>query len=181
MKRKIILNLATSLDGYICDENGGFDWIVGDGDKSHDTKKQFNFEEFTNTIDTIVMGKTAFEDSVKKTMESFSDKTIYVVSNELIKTKYENIKIISGDIVSQIQKIQKQKGKHIWIYGGAVMADYFIKANVIDEYIIGIIPKVIGKGRKLFLENNPKINLHLIENTVQEGVVILKYEKLQIK
>ncbi|MFK7780014.1 MAG: dihydrofolate reductase family protein, partial [Candidatus Gracilibacteria bacterium] len=41
--RKIILNLAISLDGYICTNDGKFDWIQGDGNKSNDTKKQFDF------------------------------------------------------------------------------------------------------------------------------------------
>ena len=39
----MFLNLAISLDGFIADEDGGFDWIKGDGDKSHDTKHTFDF------------------------------------------------------------------------------------------------------------------------------------------
>jgi dihydrofolate reductase len=59
-KRKIILNLAISLDGYISREDGSFDWIVRDSDKSHDTKNQFNFEIFFDSIDIVVMGRKAY-------------------------------------------------------------------------------------------------------------------------
>lgn len=38
MNRKIVLNLAISLDGYIASEDGGYDWIVGDGSDKLDTK-----------------------------------------------------------------------------------------------------------------------------------------------
>jgi hypothetical protein len=40
---KVILNLAISFDGMIDDENKKFDWIHGDGDKNHDTKKHLDF------------------------------------------------------------------------------------------------------------------------------------------
>ena len=52
-----------------------------------------------------------------------------------------------------------------------------LKKNVIDEYLIGVIPIILGKGRPLFLGDNPKINLHLEELTSQEGIVVLKYSK----
>lgn len=44
MKRKIIINLAISLDGFIADVDSGFDWIKGDGDSSHDTKKNLIYQ-----------------------------------------------------------------------------------------------------------------------------------------
>jgi dihydrofolate reductase len=177
MTRKIILNLAISLDGYIADVNGGFAWIKGDGNKTNDTKKQFNFEEFVKDVDIIVMGKIAYEDCPKETLESFNSKQIYVASHKKFKTKQNNVKFISGDIVTPILNLAKEEGKNIWLYGGAGLTDPFIKADVIDEYIIGIIPIILGKGRPLFLKDNPTIDLNLEESTIQEGIVILKYSK----
>lgn len=57
------------------------------------------------------------------------------------------------------------------------MIDSFVKADIIDEYIIGIIPIILGKGRKLFLENNPKIDLNLQEYSVEDGIIVMKYSK----
>ena len=53
------------------------------------------------------------------------------------------------------------------------MVDHFLKADIIDEYIIGIIPTILGKGRPLFLGNNPKIDLSLQYYTVEDGIVIM--------
>ena len=50
MNNKIILNLAISLDGFIADSKGGFSWIKGDGDKIHDTKEQFDFQKFIDSV-----------------------------------------------------------------------------------------------------------------------------------
>lgn len=177
MARKIVLNLAISLDGFIADENGGFNWIKGDGDSSHDTEKKFNFSEFVDSIDILVMGRKAYEDCPLETLKGFSSKTIYVATSNKVKSEYDNVKFISGNICDQILKLKEKKEKDIWIWGGGVLADNFIKANVIDEYIIGIVPIILGKGIPLFLENNPSVKLHLYESTVQEGIVILKYDK----
>ncbi len=60
--RKKLLNLAMSLDGDIVDEEGGYVWIVGDGDKHLDTDANFDFPAFIESIDTVVMGRKAYED-----------------------------------------------------------------------------------------------------------------------
>lgn len=170
--RKIILNLAMSLDWYICSENWGFDWIQGDGDKSNDTKIQFNYLEFLESIDTIVMWKKAYLDCG---IDTFESKKIYVASSKEIDIKDKNVKIIHWDICKQIVKLKEEEWKNIWLFWGAGLTDSFIKNNVIDEYIIWIIPTVLWKGRRLFLENNPEIKLQLNESTTQEWIVILKY------
>lgn len=173
MSKKIILNLAISIDGYIASEDGGFDWIVGDGDKSLDTEKKWDFNDFLDTIDIVVMGKNCYDQNFHK---DFKNKKVYVATSKNLKV-YENIHFIKGDIVKIIEKERQTTEKNIFLFGGGKVVDPFIKADIIDEYVIGIIPTILGKGRKLFLENNPKIDLHLDEYITDEGVVILRYSK----
>jgi len=176
-KRKIVLNLAISLDGYIADLDGGFDWIKGDGNKSTDTEKQFDFQSFLGGIDVIVMGRRAYEDTPAESIAGYGSKKIYVASHEALDLKGDNIEFIEGNILSQILKLKEREGKDIWLFGGAVLTDYFIKADVVNEYIIGVIPIILGSGKPLFLEDNPTIKLQLDESTSQEGIVILRYSK----
>ncbi|MEG0152041.1 MAG: dihydrofolate reductase family protein [Cellulosilyticaceae bacterium] len=56
-------------------------------------------------------------------------------------------------------------------------SEIFIKEDAIDEYIIGIIPVILGKGRPLFIGDNQAIKLQLKEYSVSEGITILKYIK----
>jgi len=174
--RKIILNLAISLDGFIADENGGFDWIKGDGDSRINTKNIFDFAEFVNSIDIIVMGSKAYEDCPKETLDFFSNKKIIVATTRNLQGN-ENVEFFNGDISKKVLALQKKDGKDIWLYGGAGLTDPFIKADVVDEYIIGVIPIVLGSGRPLFLGNNPTIELHLDEYFIIDGITILKYSK----
>lgn len=173
MKRKIILNLAISIDGYIASEDGGFDWIVGDGDNSLNSENKFDFNEFLSEIDTVVMGKKCYDQNFHN---DYKNKKVYVATTKELED-YENVHFINGDICNVIEEERKKEGKNIFLFGGGKLVDNFIKANIIDEYIIGIIPTILGKGRPLFLDNNPKIDLHLDEYILDNGIVILRYSK----
>lgn len=172
MSGKIILNLAMSLDGYIADNDGGFQWIVGHGDKALDTEKQFEFEEFLKSIDIVVMGKKCYDQGFH---QEYKSKKVYVATSADLKN-VENINFINGDIVSKLQE-EKAQGKNIYLFGGGLVIDHFIKADAIDEYIVGIIPTILGGGRPLFLQNNPEIKLNLDEYSIADGIVVMKYSK----
>ncbi|MDV4150683.1 dihydrofolate reductase family protein [Clostridium sp. AL.422] len=172
MKGKIILNLAISLDGYIADENGGYEWIVGDGNSTLNTEEKNEFDKFLEEIDVVVMGRNCYDQGFHK---DFKEKDVYIATSQEMEN-YDNYNFISGDICKTISEL-RNKGKNIFLFGGGIMIDSFIKNDIIDEYIIGIIPTILGKGRKLFLEDNPKIDLSLKSYIVEDGIVIMKYSK----
>ncbi|MGL6108417.1 dihydrofolate reductase family protein [Romboutsia sp.] len=176
MKGKIILNLAISLDGYIADENGGFDWIVGDGNSTLNTENKWDYAKFLEDIDVVVMGKNCYNQGFHK---DFKEKEVYIATSKEI-DNYENYNFINDNIVKTISDL-REEGKNVFLFGGGVLIDSFVKADIIDEYVIGMIPTILGKGRKLFLENNPKIDLSLQYYGVEDGVVIMKYSKRNIK
>ncbi|MEN2257024.1 dihydrofolate reductase family protein [Paraclostridium benzoelyticum] len=113
MSRKIILNLAISIDGYIASEDGGFDWIVGDGDKSLDTEKKWDFNGFLDTIDVVVMGKNCYDQNFHK---DFKNKKVYIATSKDLKD-YENIYFIKGDIVKTIEEEKQKNGENIFLFG----------------------------------------------------------------
>lgn len=172
MERKIILNLAISLDGFIASEDGTYEWIVGDGDHKLNTGKH-DFNKFLDGVDTVVMGKNCYDQNMHL---EYKNKKVYIATSQKLQDK-ENIHFINGDICKVILEEKKKAGKDIYLFGGGVLVDHFIKADIIDEYIIGIIPIILGKGRPLFLQNNPTVKLHLDEYLIEDGITILKYSK----
>jgi len=180
-KRKLILNLAMSIDWYISDKDWGFDWIVWDWDISYNTKKKFDFQEFVDSIDTIIMWRSAYNDCPNETLKEFKNKKILLATHTKLEKKSDNIEYIEWDIIKQVKKELKKTWKDIWLWWWAKIADIFVKEDIIDQYIIGIIPTILWKWRPLFLENNPRIKLHLIESSSQEWIVILKYDKKKDK
>lgn len=173
MGRKIILNLAMSIDGYIASEDGGYDWIIGDGDNKLDTKDKWDYTEFSKGIDIVVMGKKCYDQNFHN---DFKDKKVYVATSKEL-DDYDNIHFIKDDVCKFIEEEREKEGKDIFLFGGGSLVDNFIKKDIIDEYIIGIIPTILGKGRSLFLGNNPKIDLHLEQYNLENGIVILKYSR----
>jgi len=174
--RKIILNLAISLDGYICDEDGGFDWIVGHGVESDTDTSPFDFDMFLEGVDTLVMGSVSYKDVVLSGLTTFDSKNILVATHQNLE-KRDNASFIQGDICSQVQALKYKNGKDIWLFGGAGLTDAFIKENLVDEYIIAIIPTILGKGRRLFKGDYPKIDLQLNETDISDGITVLTYTR----
>ncbi|MGE5496527.1 MAG: dihydrofolate reductase family protein [Syntrophothermus sp.] len=164
--RKCVLYIAMSLDGYIADENGGIGWLIeqeGDGGDN-------GYSEFIKTIDTIIMGKTTYEQVLGFGEWLYKGKKCYVYSR---KEKGNNDKVEFTDQKPSdlIRSLKAQKGGDIWLEGGSLSADPFIKENLIDEFIIAIIPVILGKGIPLFLPDNPRIKLKL-EKTVNLGEIV---------
>ncbi len=173
---KIIMTLAMSLDGFIADENGGFDWIAGQGNGALDTEFKFDFGKFLEDIDLVIMGNNCYKEGHAK------DYTIDVwVATREEKADEGDIKFVGGDIVGAAES-EKAAGKNVYIFGGGVLADAFLKADAIDEYIIGVVPVILGKGRPLFLPdspmgNTPKIPLELTNYAIEDGIINLYYKK----
>lgn len=174
MRRKIVMTLAMSLDGYIASENGAYDWIVGDGKHELDTAYQWRFEQFLENVDLVVMGKNCYDQQMHK---DFQGKTVWVASHSALENE-PGLEFISGDIVQRVvQTASEVTGKDIYLFGGGKLMDAFIKADVIDSYIIGIIPVILGSGKPLFYSGNPMLRLTLDNYAISEGMTILHYSR----
>lgn len=180
--KKIILDLAITLDGFIEGPNGEIDWCILDDD--------MDFDGFLSTIDTIFYGRVSYdmwgnyrpdenagpeENNLWKAVHS---KNKYVFSSQ--KRENENAVFIDSDIAETVAEIKKQDGKDIWLYGGASLIKTFIDLNLIDVYRISVHPIALGKGKPLFEDLKDRLNLQLIKaNVFKSGVVQLIYEPLK--
>jgi dihydrofolate reductase len=172
MKRKLILNLAMSLDSFIADADGGYDWIKGDGSDALDTSPAWSHEEFLESVDLVVMGRACFD---QKQYEHVPNHQIWVATSKP-RSPMENIQFVDG-VVEAVKEELEKPGKDIYLWGGGVLIDAFLKTDLIYEYIVGIIPVILGKGRPLFLHDTPMIPLKLESYSFAEGIAILRYAR----
>jgi len=114
--RKVILNLAVSLDGFIEGPNGKFDWCFADQD--------YGLMNFMNRIDSIFIGCKSYELILQMGGNPYPDKLKYVFSRTL-KNVGGNTKLISQNIEEEVKNIIDQDGKDIWLYGGANLVTSF--------------------------------------------------------
>jgi len=180
--KKVILDLAVTLDGFIEGPNGEIDWCIMDED--------MDFDGFLSSIDTIFYGRVSYDSwgnyqpdenanpEEKKLWEAVHSKNKYVFSSQ--NREDEKATFINSDISEKVEEIKKQGGKNIWLYGGASLIKTFINSNLIDVYRISVHPIALGKGKPLFEDLKERLNLKLIQtNTFKSGVVQLIYEPVK--
>ena len=171
MARRLIMSLAMSLDGYIADADGGYDWIKGDGSRALDTPNKWDYEAFLEGIDAVVMGRACYDQGM---LGGFQGKTVFVATHQP-PPDFDNVRFITGDVCAVLREELARQGKDVFLFGGGKLADGFIRENMVDEYIIGIIPVILGGGRPLFYGGNAPLPLRLTEFMADEGTVILRY------
>lgn len=161
MSRKIVLFIATSLDGYIATEDDSLVWlfkVAGEGDNG--------YSEFFDTVDTIIMGRRTYDWIMKEESGNFpyKNKECYVFSKtEHIENESEEIvQFVNDDMGSFLSNLREKDGENIWIVGGGELLHSVIKDKFIDEFIITVAPVIIGKGIPLFKKSDVEIELELI-------------------
>lgn len=168
--RKIILQLAVSLDGYIEGPNGEFDWCFTDQD--------YGMSAFFKRIDTTFMGRKTYELALAMESEAppgFPKFKEYVFSNTIKKAK-EGVIVIKGNIKSKVEKIKKEKGKDIWLFGGAEIISLLINLQLVDELILAVHPVLLGAGKPLFKDISDITWLTLTDSKIYpNGLVFLTY------
>lgn len=180
--KKVILNLAVTLDGFIEGPNGEIDWCIMDDD--------MNFDAFVDSIDTVFYGRVSYDawgnfqpdtntsPAEKLMWEGIHSKNKFVFSSQ---SRQDNkATFITSDIANKVTEIKKQGGKDIWLYGGAKLITTFINLGLIDIYKISVHPVALGGGKPLFENLKERMGLKLIGTRVfKSGVVELTYKPEQ--
>lgn len=168
--RKIILNLAVSLDGYIEGPNGEYDWCFTDQD--------YGMSDFFKRIDAVFLGRKSYEMSlgVENADNSWMPPVAtYVFSNSLQSVKSDAI-LVSGDLKTAVGRIKSEPGKDIWLFGGAELTASLLRENLVDEFMLSIHPILLGSGKLLFGNLPNRVPLQLADTkTYDSGLVTLIY------
>jgi dihydrofolate reductase len=173
--RKIILALGISIDGYIARPDGAFDFLF--------MPKDFSMAEFFASIDTGIMGRKTYDVSKAQGEGSFGPKIKnYVLSRTLPPGERDGMIFVNTSPQALVQEIRQHEGKDIWLMGGGEVARDFLKADLVDELHIGVVPVLLGEGIPLFPAGFPQRNFELMENkSFSRGLISLKYRRLRGK
>jgi dihydrofolate reductase len=169
--RKIILQLAVSLDGFIEGPNGEFDWCFTDDD--------YGMTEFFKRIDAIFLGRKTYELTLTmggSAPPGFPALKEYVFSRSLDKVEGDRV-IVNGDLAKEVHKIKTEPGKDIWLFGGAKLTTSFINLGLVDEMALAVHPILLGSGKPLFQDIPGRIPLQLTNTQAYpSGLVMLSYK-----
>jgi dihydrofolate reductase len=181
--RKIILQVAISLDGYIEDANGAYDWC---SDPELNTGQDYGMTDFLSRIDTLFMGRKTF-DMMKDMPVNPDDPFVKSMAHikQYVFTANENVSsadeytVISKDTIEWIRDFKKTNGKDIWLFGGASFTTSLFEHALVDELILAVHPILLGDGKSFNQYQKGRIKLRLIDaEKYNTGLVMMKYNIL---
>jgi dihydrofolate reductase len=181
---RLIYSAIASLDGYIEDANGTFDWAAPD-DEVHAF-----VNDLERPVGTYLYGRRMYETMVfwerppqladeSPVTRDFAEiwqradkivysKTLPVVSSA--KTRIER----SFD-PEAVRQLKATAARDVTV-GGAELAGQAILAGLVDEYHLFLVPVVVGGGKRALPDANARTNLELLhERSFQNGTVYLHY------
>ena len=188
--RNLIFFMHTSLDGFVAGLKGEMNWIKVDDE-------MFDFvATMTDTADTALYGRVTYEimqsywpnagkepnaSKHDKEHSAWYNKVSKVVLSKTISEKgLDNTTVISGQLTDNINKIKKQDGKNILIFGSPRASQSLLNEGLIDEFWLFVNPIILGQGLPLFKDITGTTKLKLVESkTFACGVIALHFKKLQ--
>jgi dihydrofolate reductase len=162
-KRKIIALIASSADGFIARSDGSVDWLDRPAPKGH-----YGMAAFYKSIDTILWGRktydVALEFQKKGVPGSAFDPNVknYLFSRTSSLSPVSGVELVKEPVKSFATRLRRQKGKNIWMMGGAGLIASFLDAGEIDEFKIHVIPVFIGEGIPLIAPARRTVPLKLL-------------------
>lgn len=172
----IHLYIATTLDGYIARADGAIDWLTSIDENNTD----YGYASFYDSVDAIMMGSTTYELIRSFGPWPYEDKPAFVFTRRSLQSTLPNIYFVSGDPQQVISSTAFSQFKRVWLVGGSALVASFQKKNLIDEYLLTVLPVVLGHGLRLFSSPIAEQWLALKAcNQFAGGVLQLQYIRAQ--
>ncbi len=181
---KLIYSAITSLDGYVADEDGNFDWAAPD-EEVHTF-----INDLERPVGTYLYGRRMYEvmvfwetghtlaDEPPPFIQDFAeiwqaaDKIVYSKTLETVSSARTRIE---RDFDPQVVRQMKARAERDITVGGPDLAAQAIKAGLVDEWHLFLTPILVGGGKRS-LPNNVRLKLELLdERRFGNGVVHLRY------
>ena len=174
--RKISLFIAMSLDGYIAKPNDDLSFLKLVEKEGED----YGYAEFTSKIDTIIIGRKTYDYVLNEIGASHYDngqRDIYVITRTE-RPQVGRTTFYTGNITELVKQLKSENGKNIYCDGGAEVINELLKHNLIDEFIVSVIPVLLGNGTRLFKDGRPEQALEFITaKTFETGLAQLHYKR----
>jgi dihydrofolate reductase len=166
---KLILYIATSIDSYIARLDGSVDWFP--------TLEDNSYANFYDSVDALVMGSTTYEQVLGFGDWVYPDKFSCVLTSRNLSTERSDVLFVKGGTEEVIHDVHQKGYGRVWLVGGGKVVSLFMQQGLVDEYIITVIPIILGAGISLF-QSAPELKLDLIGmQSFSSGLVELHYKK----
>jgi dihydrofolate reductase len=173
MATKTSYYVASSVDGFIADSEGGGDWL----NPFMVTGEDYGYAEFFASVDAMIMGRGTFEKAKSFGDWPYRDTPCWVMSSGDLVARPPSVRVSHDPPENLLADLQARGHRHAWLVGGAVLASEFVRLGLITDVIISYIPVILGGGIPLLSVPNPGQMLRLLDlHRWANGVVSVHYE-----
>lgn len=147
---EVIYMFAMSLDGFIANEDGGFDWL-----NDFPANEDFGFDTFLASITGIIMGRDTYEVMRAEPEWPYSAIPSVVATNREIDDLPAGVATVAGTPQHMLDTVRGMGATgRIWLFGGGDIAKQFLDAGLLDTVDIGTIPVILGSGIPAFKKSS---------------------------
>ena len=161
------------MDGFLARPNGSYDFLPSDGGEPH------GYDEFIESVDTIVIGRMTFEIVLGLAAWPYGKKRVVVLSSRPV-----DLGAVRGGVVEQMAgppaeiaaKLGASGARHVYVDGGITIQG-FLRAGLIQRLVITRVPVLIGEGIPLFGSLACDVQLqHVATQSYASGLVKSEYK-----
>jgi len=168
--RKVRYNVAASLDGYIADPEGGFDWMPAD--------PAVDFAAIFARVDTVLLGRRSYELVQRGGAPPWGPQMrVYVFSRTLRQEALPGVTLVGANAAEAVATLRAEPGTgEIWLFGGGQLFGGLLAAGQVDAVEVTVVPVLLGEGVPL-AANVTRTGLRLIHtHRYPSGMVTLSYQ-----
>jgi dihydrofolate reductase len=177
----VTLHMVSSLDGIIAKKDNSVSWLDSSGDVYEKGVSEGNADDAVTSIDCFVLGSRTYEHALQLGWPYGDTPTIVTTNRELPSTR-KSVEFYSGDLKKLVDEILASRYGNIWLVGGAMLCQSFLRLGLVDEISLMIIPVLLCDGLRLFDNSGAEQRWHL-KNVVayKTGIVELLYRRQSTK
>lgn len=174
MPVRVVLYIAMSADGFIAKSDGNLDWLSVVEKPGED----YGYYEFIKTVDVVIMGRKTYDKVCSFGIDfPHKNKKCFVWSGSRTGSD-DNVTYFSGNPADLLQSLNSEKETTVFVDGGAEMVKELMRQNLIDRYIVSVIPYFTGGGIRLFGDSGLDTSISLVRSaTFPSGLVQLWYDR----
>jgi dihydrofolate reductase len=190
--RKVVVSEFITLDGVMEDpggadktERGGWAFMFQRGPEGD----KFKWDELM-AADALLLGRktyegfaTAWPDRTGEFADMMNGMQKYVVSKTLEHPTWKNTTVLKGNLTEEVSMLKAKDGRDILVAGSAVLVQALMEHELVDEYRLMVFPVILGKGRRLFLNESKNTSVHLVDMKLvgDEGIYTLIFHPFKIR
>jgi dihydrofolate reductase len=171
---EVIYYVAASLDARIATPDGGVDWLA----PFESADEDYGYAEFYASIDAVLLGSRTYQQSLAFSEWPYPGRPSWVLSQRRLRPARRDVSVTARSPREVVAELQARGHRRAWLVGGGKLAASFRFEGLITEYVVSLVPVILGAGIPLFASPGPKENLTLVESkSYPNGLFQLRYRR----